>query len=163
MIGIILKPGTLPSLNKFFERAPLTSSFLAYHLGFAPRRIPSRSYVDQVFHQIGRCFLRGEQIMFLLDRSDAEEQYLMPVCGFILPCERIWRVRVSLCYGYDVSMEWYFEAWLERLCIYARRSGTVASIYLEPSDHLRPILKLYSGSEFMRFSPERNTYVIPLQ
>lgn len=161
MIGIILKPGTLPSLDKFFERAPLTSPLLAYHLGFAPRRISS-SYVDQIFHQIDQCFLRGEQIMFLLDRSETEEQYLMPVCGFALPCEHAWRVRVSLCYENDVDMDRYFEAWLERLCIYARRSGTVTSIYLEPNDHLRPILKLYGGSEFMRFNPERNTYVIPL-
>lgn len=163
MIGIILKAGSLPTLDKFFERAPLMSSLMAYHLGFAPRRIPRSGYIEQVFHQISQHFLQGEQIMFLLDRADVEEGYLMPVCGLVTPCEHAWRIRVSLCYEHDVDMDRYFEAWLQRLCIYARRTGPVTSIYLEPSQHLRPVLKLYSGSETMRFNAQRNVYVIPLQ
>ena len=87
----------------------------------------------------------------------------MPVSGLIFPCEHAWRIRVSLCYEHDVDMDRYFEAWLQKLCIYARRIGAVTSIYLEPSAYLRPVLKFYSGSEVMRFSAERNTYVIPLQ
>lgn len=163
MIGIILKPESLPALDKFFERAPLMSSLMAYHLGFAPRRIPRSGYIEQVFHQINQHFLQGEQIMFLLARADVEEQYLMPIFGFALPCEHVWRIRVSLCYQHDVDMDRYFEAWLQRLCIYARRIGSVTSIYLEPSSNLRPILKFYGGSESMRFSADRNAYVIPLR
>lgn len=163
MIGITLKPGSLPALDTFFERAPLMSSRMAYHLDFSPRRISGYGYIEQVYHRINQCFLRGEQIMFLLDRADIEEQYLMPVCGFVLPCERAWRIRVSLCYEHNVDMDRYFEAWLQKLCIYARRIGTVTSIYLEPNTHLRPVLKFYSGSEVMRFSAERNVYVMPLR
>ena len=163
MIGIFLKPGSLLTLDKFFDRVPLMSAIMAYHLGSAPRRVMSLGYIEQVCYQVSQHFLRGEQIMFLLDRADVEEGYLMPVFGLILPCEHAWRIRVSLWYEHDVDMDRYFEAWLQKLCVYARRSSTVTSIYLEPNSHLRPVLKFYSGSETMRFNAQRNVYVIPLQ
>lgn len=163
MIGIILKPESLPALYKFFERAPLMSAIMAYHLGSAPRRVMSLGYIEQVCYQVSQHFLQGEQIMFLLDRADVEEGYLMPVFGLILPCEHAWRIRVSLWYEHDVDMDRYFEAWLQRICTYAKRSGMVTSIYLETSSNLRPILKFYGGSESMRFSADQNVYVIPLR
>ena len=72
MIGIFLKPGSLLTLDKFFDRVPLMSAIMAYHLGSAPRRVMSLGYIEQVCYQVSQHFLRGEQIMFLLDRADVD-------------------------------------------------------------------------------------------
>lgn len=164
MIAITVHPGNVPALKSFFDRAPLASSLLAQHLGSAPRRLRSHGYIEQVFQQINQRFLEGEQLVFLLHRKNIEEEYLMPVCGFVIPCKYSWRTRVSLCDMQkipDTDMDHYFESWLQRLCIYARRSGA-ARIFLETNEQMRSILKLYSGSELMRFDAGQNAYVIPL-
>lgn len=137
MLAVSLRENQLPALEGLFRRAPDVPALLAYHLGFTSLLRSSHStYVRQITEQLRRCFNRGEHLVFLLHHEKQDDQYLIPICGFVQPSQGSWRVRVSIWNDPRANTEAYFEVWLQKMDMYARRSGAVHSIHLLTDDCL---------------------------
>jgi hypothetical protein len=164
MLGVSLKQQQLPVLKKLFDRCPAVPMFLAYHLGSAPlMRTPESTYIHQVINQIKTRFLQGEQLMFLLEHLQSIDDCSMPICGFIVERDGCWQVRVSVLDVQNTDPGHYFREWLQKLVLYARRTGIVQRIEVLPNKGLRSVMKFHADFEGLRFDRQCDAYVLRLQ
>lgn len=163
MFGMLLQGRRLDVLEKFFQRSPDTISHFAHHLNFTPIRSPDAAYVCQVLEKIQSYYDQGHQVMFLTESLQPLNGVSIPICGFIRSHDGCWNVRVSLLHFVDQDVEStrYFEEWLERLKMYARRQGRYA-IHIASDTVLRPVLKFRGNDTEMPFDSRREVYVISL-